>query len=125
VTSLPPSIQTIEKTAPSFLEESLNIEARPTELTVDSSAPAHSEKSSNIPPKEEQSVEGSKAIPESAAGEQSHETAIPSFIAPEEIKSNKTVDLLSQSEQPEKRDSKKGWSTWKTKIQTFFRRLFG
>ena len=28
-------------------------------------------------------------------------------------------------DQSEKHDTKKGWSTWKTKIQTFFRKLFG
>jgi len=35
------------------------------------------------------------------------------------------AETPAEETQTEKHESKKGWSTWKTKIQTFFRRLFG
>jgi len=36
-----------------------------------------------------------------------------------------SVGTPAEEMQTERHESKKGWSTWKTKIQTFFRRLFG
>jgi len=39
--------------------------------------------------------------------------------------SGSSVVSRTAREQPETNESKKGWSTWKTKIQTFFRKLFG
>ena len=47
-------------------------------------------------------------------------------VAPQNGTSTEAVEPSTATwGQSEKHDSKKGWSTWKAKIQTFFRKLFG
>ena len=48
------------------------------------------------------------------------------LVAPQHGASTEAVEPSTAAwDQSEKHDSKKGWSAWKTKIQTFFRKLFG
>jgi segregation and condensation protein B len=65
-------------------------------------------------------------LPEPEKIEDRTEPVIPSTPEPETaVSSGSPVASTAASEKPQMNESKKGWSTWKTKIQTFFRKLFG
>jgi len=131
--SLPPPIVTIaaesesvEQTGHPHVAAPANTVAEPVELSIESAGShtvAASLENRIMPGRSEVNEE-----PLSDAGSIGHsdETGIHTYVAPQDNPTAETVIPSSAAwEQPEKHDSKKGWSTWKTKIQTFFRKLFG
>ncbi|MGA7160667.1 MAG: SMC-Scp complex subunit ScpB [Bacteroidota bacterium] len=114
-----------EQTEASFAEEFPEIEAEPTERIAESTAINESEAILRIPPEEVHNEEILLVIPEIADNGEAGEAPVHGYVAPEETGSTETVELPLKPGEPERHESKKGWSTWKTKIQTFFRKLFG
>jgi hypothetical protein len=45
--------------------------------------------------------------------------------AEQTIHSDGTARSFPETHRAEEHDTKKGWSKWKTKVKTFFRKLFG
>jgi len=66
------------------------------------------------------------SLPEIEKIEERSDSVLQSIPDPETAVSNRPPVVSSTAwEHQETNESKKGWSTWKTKIQTFFRKLFG
>jgi segregation and condensation protein B len=132
VVSHPPSIEpiaakseSVEETAPFFVENSTKTGLQPTGQSIDSGTSLNNEAPLEIFAGPERTADSDEDRSEPVSVQHSDEPSIPDFIAPEKIVSTEGVVPSSEAERPEEHGSKKGWSTWKTKIQTFFRKLFG
>src|SRR5208283_4293072 len=101
-------------------------EIESTKQPVESSEPHDVEVPPQIFAQGEQAADQQLSHSEPEGIEHPDETVTHGFVAPQNIASTEAVEPSTTAwDQFEKHDSKKGWSTWKTKIQTFFRKLFG
>jgi segregation and condensation protein B len=113
--------ESIGETAPSLAEESPQAEIHSVEPV--SEAPQTMEVSTDVPgvdsPTEDDLIPSS--VPAITQDSQEPGPA----VTPEKVRASEAGQSLSESYRTEERDSKKGWSKWKIKVKTFFRKLFG
>ena len=133
VVSHPPSNETagtqdelMEQTASLSIENETNTEIESTERPAESSG----HQDIDVPPQtsagREQTEDKQVRHSEPEGSDHPDETDTHGFVAPQNSVSTEASDPSTATwGQSEKHETKKGWSTWKTKIQTFFRKLFG
>ncbi len=133
VISHPPSNETtgiqnglMEQTASSSTEDITNTGIESTKQPAESSGPHDVDVPPQISAHGEQAADKQLSHSEPEGIEHPDEADTHGFVLPQNIASTEAVEPSTTAwDQFEKHDSKKGWSTWKTKIQTFFRKLFG
>jgi hypothetical protein len=116
----------MEQTASLSIENETNTEIESTERPAESSG----HQDIDVPPQtsagREQTEDKQVRHSEPEGSDHPDETDTHGFVAPQNSVSTEASDPSTATwGQSEKHETKKGWSTWKTKIQTFFRKLFG
>ena len=116
----------MEQPAPSSIDDAANTKGALAEHPVESSEVPLVEGPLQIPAEHNLTEGEPHASSELGTIGPPTETSPFGFVPPHNIASTETFEPSTAAwDQSEAHDSKKGWSSWKTRIQTFFRKLFG